>query len=82
MNKTKNTAMGMAMTAPESEVNAMVLQLNMNKQKQMQLSRDIGAPLSAQRANFLNRGENRKKELTSPQPPNSVPKMMFSVCMA
>jgi len=78
---TKNMARGMAMAEPREEVNAITLQLNRNKEKQMRLSKDIGAPLPAQRANFLKRGVNRKNALTSPPPPKSEPKMMLSVCM-
>jgi hypothetical protein len=79
ININKNMTIGMAMREPERPVNAIALQLNANKQKKMRLGSDMGASIPPQRANFLNRGTNRKKDAVSPPHPKIVPKMMFSV---
>jgi hypothetical protein len=82
INVKRNAVSGIAIIAPDFPENATALQLTKKAQKKMRLGNDMGASIPPQRAQFRNRGANRKNELSTAPTPNRTPNIVFSICMS
>jgi hypothetical protein len=82
INVNRKAARGIAIIAPDLPENATALQFAKKAQKKTRLGSDMGASIPPQRAQFRNRGANRKNELSNAPTPKRTPNIVFSICMS